>query len=56
MDAEIGDRVNVDNVTGELLCSSNSGFGVMDIFNYVLTEISDMKSFLGLDNCEARLG
>ena len=55
-DVEIGDQITVDNVTGELLCSSNSGFGVMDIFNYVLTEISDMKSFLGLDNCEARLG
>ena len=53
---KIGDRVTVDNVTGELLCSSYSGFGVMDIFNYVLTEMGDMKSFLGLENCETRPG
>lgn len=50
--AEIGDRITVDNVTGELLCSFDSGFGVMDIFNYVMTEMNDLKSFLGLENCE----
>ena len=50
--AEIGDQITVDNCSGELLCSSSSGFGVMDIFSYVLTEMNDLRSFLGHDNCD----
>lgn len=52
---QIGHTVQVDDVTGELLCSSKqSSFDNFDLFNHVLTTRQDLHSFLGAQNYTER--
>ena len=49
---QVGDLVHVNNLDGELLCSSKMGVNSLDLFNHVITEENDLRSFLGTDNCD----
>ena len=42
----------MNNVDGELVCSSKMGVNSLDLFNHVMTEENDLRSFLGTDNCD----
>ena len=49
----VGDSVQLDNVNGQLICSSKMGLQNLDVFNHVMTDEKDLRSFLGDNNCNS---
>ena len=49
---QVGDDVQIDNISGQLMCSSKMGVNCLDLFNHVLTDESDLRAFLGSANCD----
>jgi len=49
---QVGDDVQVDNISGQLMCSSKMGVDCLDLLNHVLTDENDMRAFLGSENCD----
>ena len=47
---ELGQNIKIDDVSGELLCSSKMGVNSLDLFNHVMTDETDLRSFLGPTN------
>ena len=50
LEFELGQNIKIDDVSGELLCSSKMGVNSLDLFNHVMTDETDLRSFLGPTN------
>ena len=49
---QVGDDVQIENISGQLMCSSKMGVDCLDLLNHVLTDESDLRAFLGSENCD----